>query len=195
MLVHVKAFGSYDILGESVDDAVGEAFDKTAKLLGLPYPGGPSVAKLALQGDAQRFTFTRPMINRPGCDFSFSGLKTAVANTVQKHGDDPQTKADVAASFQEAAIDTLVRKCRRALEQTNLKQLAIVGGVSANVCLRERCQSVFAKQGVDVFYPRHEYCTDNGAMVAYTGLLRLSKGVSEPLSLSLKARWSMMDID
>jgi N6-L-threonylcarbamoyladenine synthase len=195
-LVEVAGMGSYHILGESLDDAAGEAFDKAAKMLDLDYPGGPEIAKLAERGDNTRFKFPRPMTDRPGLDFSFSGLKTFTLNTIaQCRGDellpDDQTMADIACAFQEAVVDTLAIKCRRALEQTGLTTLVIAGGVSANVRLRERLAEAMAKVGGNVFYARHEFCTDNGAMIAYAGCQRLLVGQQEGLSISAKPRWPM----
>lgn len=190
LLVMVKGLGDYTLLGESVDDAVGEAFDKTAKLLGLPYPGGPALAKLALQGDPQRFKFPRPMANRQNLNFSFSGLKTHALNTFHQAGDDPQTKADIARAFEEAVVSTLLLKCQSALAQTGLNRLVMVGGVSAN----QRLRAALSALEVEVFYPRPEFCTDNGAMVAYTGWLRLSQGQREGLVIEVRPRWSMMDL-
>lgn len=193
-LVEVRSVGEYQILGESLDDAAGEAFDKAAKMLDLDYPGGPEIAKLATQGNVNRFKFPRPMTDRPGLDFSFSGLKTFTLNTVAQHrGDDvlpdEQTMADIACAFQEAVVDTLAIKCRRALEQTSLKTLIIAGGVSANIRLRERLEEALKKVGGEVFYARHEFCTDNGAMIAYAGCQRLLAGQQEGLAISAKPRW------
>ncbi|MBN2689200.1 MAG: tRNA (adenosine(37)-N6)-threonylcarbamoyltransferase complex transferase subunit TsaD [Gammaproteobacteria bacterium] len=194
MLVEVKEFSQYHTLGESVDDAAGEAFDKVAKMLNLPYPGGPAVAKLAEQGDPNTFKFTRPMINRPGLDFSFSGLKTQVLNTSKKIDlNNNQQKADLAASFQEAVVDTLLIKCRRALEQTNLKTLVIAGGVSANKRLREKLAILQNNQNIEIFYPRLEFCTDNGAMIAYTAAQHLLHG-SACNDFIVKPRWRVDDI-
>ena len=195
-LVAVQGIGEYKILGESLDDAAGEAFDKAATMLDLDYPGGPEIAKLAKQGNVDRFKFPRPMTDRPGLDFSFSGLKTFTLNTVAKHrGDDvlpdDQTMADIACAFQEAVVDTLAIKCRRALEQTGLKTLIIAGGVSANVRLRERLGEAMGKINGKVFYARNEFCTDNGAMIAYAGCQRLLVGQKEGLSISVKPRWPM----
>ena len=170
LLVDVKAIGSYTILGESLDDAVGEAFDKTAKILGLGYPGGPALAKLAESGDENVFTFPRPMTDRPGLDFSFSGLKTFARNTFMQH---PQQKADIAKAFEVAATQTLMVKCRRALEQTRYNTLVVAGGVSANLFLRQTLDTMGQKMQTKVFYPRQAFCTDNGAMIALAGHLRL----------------------
>ena len=192
LLVHVHAFGQYTVLGESLDDAVGEAFDKTAKLLGLRYPGGPHLAALAEQGDVERFKLTRPMINRPGLDFSFSGLKTQTRQIYESLDKTDQDRADIAAAFQWAVVETLVVKSRRALLQTGLDQLVVVGGVSANQSLRAACRRLLPAR---VFYPRLAFCTDNGAMVAYTGWLRLSRGERAPLSIKTLARWPMSTLD
>ena len=194
-LVSVANVGHYEILGESLDDAAGEAFDKTAKLLGLTYPGGPAVAKLATQGNPQRFKFPRPMVNRPGLDFSFSGLKTHALVTLQAHGDDAQTKADIACAFELAMVDTLTIKCQRALAQTGHKRLVVAGGVSANSALRKRLATMAAQEGVDMFYPRLEFCTDNAAMIAYAGLLRLQRGEHEELNFHVYPRWPLSDLD
>ncbi|MCE2595986.1 tRNA (adenosine(37)-N6)-threonylcarbamoyltransferase complex transferase subunit TsaD [Motilimonas cestriensis] len=189
MMVNVQGIGEYEILGESVDDAAGEAFDKTAKLMGLDYPGGPLLAKLAEQGTPGRFKFPRPMTDKPGLDFSFSGLKTFAANTIHSEGDDEQTRADIAYAFQDAVIDTLGIKCRRALDQTGLKSLVIAGGVSANKQLREQLEVMMKKRNGRVYYPRPEFCTDNGAMIAYAGMQRLKAGQFESLSITAKPRW------
>lgn len=195
MLIDVQAPGSYHILGESLDDAAGEAFDKTAKLLGLPYPGGPNLAKLAEQGDAKRFNFTRPMMGQPGLNFSFSGLKTQVLNTLQAETATESLPADLAASFQETMVMTLIGKIKRAIEQTGLKRIAMMGGVSANQLLRQRLHEVFEPQQVQVFYPPLAYCTDNAAMVAYTGALRLQHGQHDTtLQVEVKPRWPMTEL-
>lgn len=198
LLADVQAIGQYRILGQSVDDAVGEAFDKTAKLLGLGYPGGPAISTLAETGTPERFVFPRPMLDRPGLDFSFSGLKTAVATEVEAqitNGQDEQTRADIAHAFQEAAVDTLVRKCKRALEQTGHRQLVIAGGVSANRLLRARLADMTATLDAEVFFPRQEFCTDNGAMIAYAGALRLAQGQrDEGLGFAAYPRWSLEDL-
>ncbi|MDO6526868.1 tRNA (adenosine(37)-N6)-threonylcarbamoyltransferase complex transferase subunit TsaD [Motilimonas sp. 1_MG-2023] len=189
MMVNVQGIGEYEILGESVDDAAGEAFDKTAKLMGLDYPGGPLLAKLAELGTPGRFKFPRPMTDKPGLDFSFSGLKTFAANTIHREGDDEQTRADIAYAFQDAVIDTLGIKCRRALDQTGLKSLVIAGGVSANQQLRAQLEVMMQKRNGRVYYPRPEFCTDNGAMIAYAGMQRLKAGQFEPLGIQAKPRW------
>ncbi|ALP52152.1 tRNA threonylcarbamoyl adenosine modification protein TsaD [Candidatus Tenderia electrophaga] len=191
MLVRVDGVGRYALLGDTVDDAVGEAFDKTAKLLGLGYPGGPAISRLAEQGDPERFQFPRPMTNRPGLDFSFSGLKTFAVNTLAQNGDDAQTKADIARAFEEAVAETMAIKCRRALEHTGLKRLVLAGGVSANRRLRRRLQRLAEERGLRLYYPRAEFCTDNGAMIAYAGCLRLAAGQTEPLVIQARARWPL----
>ena len=201
LLADVRALGHYNILGESVDDAVGEAFDKTAKLLGLGYPGGPAIARAAQGGDPKKFKFPRPMTERrktqgahPGLDFSFSGLKTAVVTAVQNRTLTPQLIADIAASFEEAAVDVLAIKCEWALEQTGSRQLVMAGGVSANLKLRERLKQLSEKLGLRVYFPRPEFSTDNGAMIAYAGYLRLAAGQQEPLAFGARARWRIEDI-
>lgn len=195
-LVRVDAIGDYDMLGESLDDAAGEAFDKVGKMLGLPYPGGPHVAKLALEGNSGRFDFPRPMTNRPGLDFSFSGLKTFVRNTIAGQADaggelDRQTRADIARAFEEAVVATLAIKCRRALEHTGLQTLIIAGGVSANTHLREVLETTVGKVNGRLFYAQPRYCTDNGAMIAYAGCRRLLVGQSEGLGIQAFPRWSL----
>jgi len=197
MLVLAQKFGSYEILGESVDDAAGEAFDKVAKMLNLAYPGGPALAKLAERGTPQRFNFPRPMVNRAGLDFSFSGLKTFALNTLHENEDNDQTRSDIAWAFQDAVTDTLIIKCKRALKETNLNQLVIAGGVSANKTLRSKL-SILEQQNIKIFYPRLEFCTDNGAMVAYTGCQRLlSQQQHSTLSYEVKVspRWAITEID
>jgi len=189
LLLAVHEFGRYELLGESIDDAVGEAFDKTAKLLGLPYPGGPALAKLAETGRHDRFRFPRPMTDRPGLDFSFSGLKTFALNTVNKNGLDEQTKADIACAFQDAVIDTMRIKCKRAILQTGIKQLVCAGGVSANVALRAALTDLMHELGGNAYFPVHRYSTDNAAMVAYLGHERMALNEAEGLEISLKARW------
>lgn len=195
-LVSVDGIGQYELLGESVDDAAGEAFDKTAKMLDLNYPGGPALASLAEKGDIGRFTFPRPMTDRPGLDFSFSGLKTFTRNLIDEHKKggvlpDDQTIADISAGFQEAVVDTLVIKCRRALKQTDRQTLIIAGGVSANKRLQDKLEVALAKEGKKVYYARHEFCTDNGAMIAYAGCQRLLAGEREGLSIRATPRWPL----
>ncbi|MBL3522684.1 tRNA (adenosine(37)-N6)-threonylcarbamoyltransferase complex transferase subunit TsaD [Serratia plymuthica] len=193
-LISVTGIGQYELLGESIDDAAGEAFDKTAKLLGLDYPGGPMLSKMAQQGVASRFTFPRPMTDRPGLDFSFSGLKTFAANTIRSNGNDDQTRADIARAFEDAVVDTLAIKCKRALEQTGFKRLVMAGGVSANRTLRSKMAEMMHKRGGEVFYARPEFCTDNGAMIAYAGLVRLKSGANPELSVSVRPRWPLAEL-
>lgn len=198
-LVRVDGVGQYALLGESIDDAAGEAFDKTAKLLGLDYPGGAALSRLAEKGDPDRFTFPRPMTDRPGLDFSFSGLKTFAANTItqaiKEEGElTEQTKADIAYAFQQAVVETLAIKCRRALKETGFKRLVIAGGVSANKQLRHDLAQLMQQLKGEVFYPQPQFCTDNGAMIAYTGFLRLKKGESQSLSIQVKPRWAMTEL-
>ena len=195
-LVSVAGIGDYEILGESLDDAAGEAFDKVARMLDLDYPGGPQIARLAKRGNVERFVFPRPMTDRPGLDFSFSGLKTFTLNAVAEHrGDDvlpdEQTMADIACAFQNAVVDTLVIKCRRALKQTGLKVLVIAGGVSANVLLRKRLTDALTELDASVFYARNKFCTDNGAMIAYAGCQRLLAGQQNDLAIRAQPRWPM----
>lgn len=190
MLVRVDGVGRYRILGESVDDAAGEAFDKTAKLLGLPYPGGPHLARLAESGRAGVFEFPRPMTDRPGLQFSFSGLKTAALRALDRVGDG-QDRADLARGFEDAVVDTLSIKCRRALDQEQVGALVVAGGVGANLRLRERLAATAAERGARVYYPRPAYCTDNGAMIAYAGHVRLVAGLREPLAIGARARWAI----
>jgi len=191
MLIEVKGLGDYQLLGDSVDDAVGEAFDKTAKMLGLSYPGGPELAALATHGRDDQYQFPRPMTDRPGLDFSFSGLKTYALNTYQASDHSDQTRADIANAFQKAAVQTLVIKCRRALQETGLKKLVASGGVSANRSLRESLDAMAINEAAQVYYPRLEYCTDNGAMIAYAGCLRLLAGEQAGLEISAKPRWKL----
>lgn len=193
-LIQVNGIGDYQLLGESIDDAAGEAFDKTAKLLGLDYPGGAALSRLAEQGDPNRFVFPRPMTDRPGLDFSFSGLKTFAANTVAQYPQDQQTRCDIANAFQAAVVDTLAIKCQRALTQTGLKRLVIAGGVSANKQLRQRLAALMKKLGGEVFYPAPQFCTDNGAMIAYAGFLRLKAGEQTGLAVEVRPRWKMSDL-
>jgi N6-L-threonylcarbamoyladenine synthase len=194
-LVAVEGIGRYRLLGESLDDAAGEAFDKTAKILDLPYPGGPALARLAEQGDPERYRFPRPMTDRPGLDFSFSGLKTFTLNALQTElaarTDRDQARADIARAFEEAVVDTLVIKCRRAVRESGCPRLVLAGGVSANRRLRERMDRAMADVGARTFYPRPAFCTDNGAMIAFAGWQRLRVGQHEPLAIQPRARWDM----
>tara|TARA_B110000503_G_scaffold63672_3_gene100476 strand:- start:20117 stop:21190 length:1074 start_codon:yes stop_codon:yes gene_type:complete len=198
-LVRVDGIGQYRLLGESLDDAAGEAFDKVAKMLGLPYPGGPHIGRMAEHGDAQRFDFPRPMVSRPGLDFSFSGLKTYTMNTIadcREDGEDlsEQDRYDIARAFEEAVVATLVIKCRRALEQESLKTLVIAGGVSANTRLRAALETALAKRGGRVFYPAPMFCTDNGAMIAYAGAQRLQAGQVDDADTRVRPRWPMEEL-
>lgn len=193
-LVKVLGLGEYEVLGETLDDAVGEAFDKTAKLLGLPYPGGAALSALALTGKPH-FTFPRPIIDRPDFDFSYSGLKTHVANVVKTSGNDRALFPDIAYAFQEAAVATLVTKSKKALQKTGFKTLVVAGGVGANQQLRAKLTEMVSGLGASVFYPRPQYCTDNGAMVAYLGCQRLLRGERDPdLGIRVKARWSLEEL-
>ena len=198
-LVKVDGVGRYELLGESIDDAAGEAFDKTGKLLGLDYPAGVAVSKLAEQGTPNRFVFPRPMTDRPGLDFSFSGLKTFAANTINANLDengklDEQTRCNIAHAFQQAVVDTILIKCKRALQQTGYKRLVMAGGVSANKQLRADLAEMMKSLSGEVYYPRPQFCTDNGAMIAYTGFLRLKHGEQTDLSVSVKPRWAMTEL-
>jgi N6-L-threonylcarbamoyladenine synthase len=190
-IMQVERPGEYQLLGETLDDAAGEAFDKIAKLLGLGYPGGPVISALAESGNPQRFTFPRPMTDRPGLDFSFSGLKTHAVNVFNEADVDDQIRADIARAFVDAAVDTLTIKCRRAMEETGITTLIAAGGVSANRQLRQCLAKMVEQQGGRVYYPRPEFCTDNGAMIAYAGYLHLSAGRNEPLAFAAHPRWSM----
>ncbi|MGK2946314.1 MAG: tRNA (adenosine(37)-N6)-threonylcarbamoyltransferase complex transferase subunit TsaD [Candidatus Malihini olakiniferum] len=193
-LISVTGIGEYFLLGESIDDAAGEAFDKTAKLLGLTYPGGAMLSKLAQQGDASRFTFPRPMTNRQCLDFSFSGLKTFAASTIRANSKDDQTRADIARAFEDAIVDTLAIKCRRALDSTGFKHLVMAGGVSANHKLRARLMKMMIERGGAVFYARPEFCTDNGAMIAYAGSVRLLQNASQELGVNVRPRWPLGEL-
>ncbi len=193
-LVRVDGVGRYRILGESLDDAAGEAFDKTAKLLGLGYPGGPALAALAARGRPDRYRFPRPMLDRPGLDFSFSGLKTAVVTEVRGRVPDEADRADLARGFEEAVVDTLVAKSLRALEATGLERLVIAGGVGANQRLRQRLAEASASRGASVYYPRPGLCTDNAAMIAYAGHCRLVAGERHELPLEACARWPLDEL-
>jgi N6-L-threonylcarbamoyladenine synthase len=198
MLIDVAAPGRYALLGETRDDAAGEAFDKSAKLLGLPYPGGPELARLAEQGSATRFEFPRPMLDRAGLEFSFSGLKTAVALTVRQQAEggalDTRTRADIAAGVQAAIVETLVVKTLRALEQTGYDALVVAGGVGANRELRGRLDAAATRSGARVFYPRIEFCTDNAAMIAVAGMARLKAGQHEGPAIRARAHWSLTEL-
>ncbi|WP_439259193.1 tRNA (adenosine(37)-N6)-threonylcarbamoyltransferase complex transferase subunit TsaD [Lonepinella sp. BR2930] len=198
-LVQVEGVGRYQLLGESIDDAAGEAFDKTAKLLGLDYPGGAALSRLAGKSTAGRFLFPKPMTDRPGLDFSFSGLKTAAANTInqliKQQGElSEQDKADIAHAFQTSVVDTLAIKCKRALKQTGYNRLVIAGGVSANQQLRQGLQQLMQQLKGQVFYPAPQFCTDNGAMIAYVGFLRLKNGEQSDLAIEVKPRWAMTEL-
>ncbi|GAB4295598.1 MAG: tRNA (adenosine(37)-N6)-threonylcarbamoyltransferase complex transferase subunit TsaD [Methylophaga sp.] len=192
LLVDVKGIGEYELLGESIDDAVGEAFDKTAKLLGMDYPGGPLLAAKAEQGIPGRYEFPRPMTNRPGLDFSFSGLKTFAMNTWLDSEQTEQDKADIALAFQTAVVDTLAIKCKRALKLTGHQRLVVAGGVSANKALRQKLDAL---SGVDVFYPRLQFCSDNGAMIAFAGALRQQAMQKQPIpTFSVRPRWPLNEL-
>ena len=191
-LMAAYGIGQYELLGESIDDAAGEAFDKVAKMMELPYPGGPNIAKLALQGDVQAFDFPRPMLHQ-GLDFSFSGLKTAVSVQLKKLGEENRN-ADIAASFQEAIVDTLVKKSVKALKQTGLKRLVIAGGVSANLRLREQLETSLQKIKAQVYYAEPALCTDNGAMIAFAGYERLKAGQHDGLEVTTTPRWPMTEL-
>ncbi len=193
-LLRVDGLGQYELLGETLDDAIGEAFDKTARLMGFSYPGGPKLAQLAERGDSSRFHFPRPMLDRPNMDFSFSGLKTFALNTWQSSDQNEQTKADIARAFQDAVVDVLVGKCQRALETTGLTQLVVAGGVSANTAIRAALAKKAAELGARVFYPRHEFCVDNGAMVAFAGCQRILRGEKSGLSVLVRPRWSLTEL-
>jgi len=197
-LVKVAAIGEYELLGESLDDAAGEAFDKAAKMMGLPYPGGPALSKLADEGDATRFAFPRPMTDRPGLDFSFSDLKTFTRTTILNCAVDgvlsEQDKRDISAGFQAAVVDTLAIKCKRAMKQSGVNRLIIAGGVGANRSLREKLRDTAESMNGQVFYPRPELCTDNGAMIAYAGAQRLLAGESSELAVSCVPRWPMTEL-
>lgn len=195
MLVRVDAIGQYRVLGETLDDAAGEAFDKTAKLLGLGYPGGPALASLAASGDGHRFNFPRPMTDRPGLDLSFSGLKTHTRNLYAQQAENTEQlsilKADIAAGFEKAVVDTLVIKSRRAMQQSRARQLVVAGGVGANLSLRKALSEDGQKKGWQVAYPRLEFCTDNGAMIAFAGCQRLMSGEAADSQIEARARWPL----
>ncbi|WP_025771246.1 tRNA (adenosine(37)-N6)-threonylcarbamoyltransferase complex transferase subunit TsaD [Thioalkalivibrio sp. HK1] len=206
-LVEAKGVGEYRLLGESLDDAAGEAFDKVATLLGLSYPGGPALAKLAQEGDPHRFRFPRPMTDRPGLDFSFSGLKTCALDTLRKEkrsnakgGSDEGLRADVARAFEDAVVDTMVIKCRRALRESGLSNLIVSGGVGANLRLRASLEEMVQEEKADLHCPRIEFCTDNGAMIAYAGSRRFSPNsktepdIDDPNAFGIKVRWRLEDL-
>ena len=193
-LVDVAALGRYRILGETLDDAAGEAFDKTAKLLGLPYPGGAALAKLAESGRSGEFVFPRPMLDRPGLDFSFSGLKTAALVALRGRELSDSVRADVARGFEEAVVETLAEKCRRALKQTGHQRLVVAGGVGANRRLRERLATVVRDSNAELYFPRPEFCTDNGAMIALAGCMRLAAGLRFGIGMSARANWELTAI-
>lgn len=195
-LVSVTAIGEYKLLGESMDDAAGEAFDKVAKLLDLDYPSGATLSRFAEQGNAKRFIFPRPMTDRPGLNFSFSGLKTFVANTIRINNNANQTRADIARAFEDAVIDTLAIKCKRALDQSGLTRLVIAGGVSANRVLRSRLFEMMHQRGGEIFYARPEFCTDNGAMIAYAGWVRLktNANIDNNLNIVVRPRWPLSEL-
>ena len=200
MLIEVRGIGEYTVLGETRDDAAGEAFDKSAKLLGLPYPGGPQLAALASDGRAGAYEFPRPMLDRPGLEFSFSGLKTAVLHAVrafpaqQSNEQLQRARADVAREVQEAIVDTLVAKTLRAIESTGLVDLVVAGGVGANRRLRARFDAESARRGLRVYYPRLEFCTDNAAMIAVAGLARLQAGERDGTAIAARARWPLESV-
>ena len=194
MLIGVEAIGRYKLLGDTLDDAAGEAFDKTAKLMDLPYPGGPALAKLAEQGQPGKFRFARPMTDRPGLDFSFSGLKTQVLLAWQASDKSDQTRADVARAFEDAIVETLAIKCRRALAATGARSLVVAGGVGANKRLRAALAEAGQKEGFRTYFPRPEFCTDNGAMIALAGALRLQAGQLETAAIKVQPRWDLASL-
>ena len=194
MLIEVSGVGQYRMLGETLDDAAGEAFDKTAKLLGLGYPGGPALAKCATLGNPEAFSFPRPMTDRPGLDFSFSGLKTHTRNLWKLHAGDARAQENICAGFQQAVVDTLVIKCRRAMRETRGTRLVVAGGVGANLSLRHALDAAGRKHGWGVSYPRIEFCTDNGAMIAFAGYHRLQAGEHEPERIAARPRWPMEEL-
>lgn len=191
MLIKVEKPGSYELLGQSVDDAAGEAFDKTAKLLGIPYPGGPGLEKLAQTGNSKAYHFPRPMLDRPNCDFSFAGLKTAVLNAVHASTDLEKQKADIARCFTDAVADTLRHKCERALNLTGLNTLVVAGGVSANTAIRSLLSELMKSRGGKAFFARREFCTDNGAMIALAGMMRFKAGQIGTLGVDVFPRWPL----
>jgi N6-L-threonylcarbamoyladenine synthase len=197
-LIRVEGIGQYYLLGDTLDDAAGEAFDKSAKMMGMPYPGGPELSKMAEKGEKGKFVFPRPMTDRPGLDFSFSGLKTSVRTKILELAVEGvlsvQNKANISLEFQNAVVDTLAIKCKRAMEQTNLTQLVVAGGVGANVMLRQKLSDMMEKRKGSVFYPRAEFCTDNGAMIAYAGCQRLLAGQSTSIDSNVMPRWPLEEL-
>jgi len=193
-LMRVEGVGRYTLIGESVDDAAGEAFDKTAKLLGLGYPGGPALSKLAAAGRPNRFKLPRPMLESGNLDFSFSGLKTAVLSLIRAGIEEPQVRADIAHAVEDAITDVLVTKSRRAMASTGLARLVVAGGVSANRTLRSRLDASASSDGFEVFYPELELCTDNGAMIAFAGARRAASGDAENLGFAIRPRWNLADL-
>ncbi len=193
-LIEVTAIGSYRLLGDTLDDAAGEAFDKTAKLMGLPYPGGPHLARIAQSGVVGRFRFARPMCDRPGLDFSFSGLKTQVLLAWNQADKSEQTRADIANAFEDAVTETLAIKCQRALQATGLSSLIVAGGVGANRHLRDRLAVAAARRHFRVAFPRPEFCTDNGAMIAFAGAKRLQAGMHDDAGIEVRPRWPLEEL-
>jgi N6-L-threonylcarbamoyladenine synthase len=193
LLVQVEGIGRYQLLGESLDDAAGEAFDKTAKMLGLGYPGGPKLSNLAEHGNPV-YKFPRPMTDRPGLDFSFSGLKTYTLNTFNNSKKTDQDKANVAFAFQQAVAETLSIKCKRAIRQTGIKRLVVAGGVSANKMIRASLREMTGQENSEIYFPRPEFCTDNGAMIAYAGCQRLLRGEQQGLEIVAKPRWPIYEL-
>jgi N6-L-threonylcarbamoyladenine synthase len=194
LLVHARSLGEYEILGESLDDAVGEAFDKVAKMLGLGYPGGPIVETLAKEGNSAAFTFPRPMINRPGLDFSFSGLKTHVMTTINNLEDAELNSSDICRAFSDSVVDVLAIKCRRAIEQTGVRKLVVAGGVSANKAIKQSLENVCDALAAEVFFPSMQFTTDNGAMIAFAGYCRMKAGESDTFDDQVRARWPLSDM-
>ena len=195
MLVNVAGIGRYALLGDTLDDAAGEAFDKTAMLLGLPYPGGPALAELATRGRRDAFAFTRPLLDRPGLDFSFSGLKTQVLLAWQRSDRSAGVRADIAAGFEAAMVETLVEKCRRALLAADSTRLVVAGGVGANRALREALAHGGAQDGFRTWFPRPEFCTDNGAMIAHVSALRLAAGQQGDAAIRIRPRWPLDNLE
>jgi N6-L-threonylcarbamoyladenine synthase len=195
MLILVRDFGAYELLGETRDDAAGEAFDKTAKLLGLPYPGGPELARLAESGRSGVFDFPRPMLDRPGFEFSFSGLKTAVSLAARERPMTAERRADIARGVQDAIVETLLRKTERAIKATQIANVVVAGGVGANRALRAGLEALVRRHGGRIYHPRIEFCTDNAAMIAVAGLLRLKRGgQAQDLAIQARSQWPLMDL-